>query len=103
MSDPFRVLEIPETADDAAVHQAYLRKVKLCPPDREPQRFQEIRTAFETLRTRRDRLRYRLFRTDPPAPVALLDRDSAARPNAARPDPEQLRQVLLRTLSDASQ
>ena len=93
MSTPFEILNISEMADDATVHTAYLRAVRANPPDRDPERFQAIRTAFETVRTKHDRLRYRLFNTRPPSVASLLQFD-LAETSPTRLTLTQLRQVL---------
>ena len=93
MKNPFFVLQVAETASDDDVQKAYLRAIRQYPPDRAPERFQEIRTAFETLRTRRDRLRYHLFHSDPPEVESLLSTFINAGGNR-RPTEEQLRQAL---------
>ena len=62
MSDPYLILGIGEDADDAAVEVAYLEGIKRYPPERDPKRFEALRAAYETLRTRRDRLGYELSR-----------------------------------------
>lgn len=61
--DPFAVLGISENADDAAIKQRYLTLVRTFPPDREPDRFQEIRQAYEAVRTKRGRLEVQLLQT----------------------------------------
>jgi DnaJ-class molecular chaperone len=61
--DPFAVLGINESADDAAIKQRYLTMVRAFPPDREPDRFQEIRRAYEAIRTKRGRLEVQLLQT----------------------------------------
>jgi curved DNA-binding protein CbpA len=87
MNDPYLILGVREDADDAAVEQAYLQGIKRSPPDRDPQRFEALRRAYETLRTHRDRLAYDLFDTAPPTSAELLDRaapvGAPARPDAA--------------------
>ena len=98
MNDPCQVLEVPAAADDADIKKAYLRKVREFPPERAPERFQVIRAAFETLQTRRDRLHYRLFHAELPAPGELLDDPAPGGPQ--RPTLEQLQQALARTLTD---
>jgi len=61
--DPFAVLGISESVDDATVKQRYLALVRESPPDREPDRFQEIRQAYEAVRTERGRLEVQLLQT----------------------------------------
>jgi curved DNA-binding protein CbpA len=63
MSDPFYVLGVNEDADDEEVKRRYLVLVRTFSPERAPERFQEIRTAFESLRTPRGRLEQRVLRT----------------------------------------
>jgi len=59
--DPFVVLGLDETAGDDAIKQRYLALVRAFPPDREPDRFQEIRQAYETVRNERGRLELKLL------------------------------------------
>ena len=61
--DPFAVLGINESADDAAIKQRYLAMVRAFPPDREPDRFQEISRAYEAVSTKRGRLEVQLLQT----------------------------------------
>lgn len=91
--DPFRLLEIPRDADDATVRQAWLAKVRAYPPERAPRAFEAIRTAYETLATERDRLRYQLFDEGPPTleEVLLALLESDATPEVG---PEDIRAVL---------
>lgn len=67
--DPFAVLGLDDTADDAAVRAAYLRALQTSPPDRDPEGFQRIRAAYEALRDAESRMDLRLFG---PAPLADL-------------------------------
>jgi curved DNA-binding protein CbpA len=46
-SDPFRVLGVSQDAGEDEVRAQYLELVKRFPPDREPERFREIRAAYE--------------------------------------------------------
>jgi hypothetical protein len=46
-TDPFTILGIAPDASEAAVRARYLELVKQYPPDREPEKFREIRAAFE--------------------------------------------------------
>ncbi len=46
-SDPFKILGVPQNASEAELRARYLELVKQFPPDREPDTFREIQTAFE--------------------------------------------------------
>src|SRR5687768_31578 len=61
LNDPFAVLDLPEDADDEAIQKRYLALVRRYSPEREPERFAEIRTAYEAIRDRRERVRLRLL------------------------------------------
>ena len=93
MRDPYLILGIPDDASDEAVHVAYLAAIKTCPPDRDPRRFTDLRQAYETLRTQRDRLAWDLFDTNPPQPLDLLDRIAPTGP-PGRPTLAQFRALL---------
>jgi len=84
-SDPFAVLGVSEDADDAEVRARYLALVRDHSPERDPERFATIRAAYEAVRTRRDRLRLRLFATEGMA-LARLKRAALAPPETAPPE-----------------
>jgi curved DNA-binding protein CbpA len=46
-SDPFDVLGVPKNADEAEIRARYLELVKRFPPERDPDKFREVRAAFE--------------------------------------------------------
>ncbi len=46
-SDPFQVLGVSPDASEAEVRARYLELVKQFSPDREPEKFREIRVAYE--------------------------------------------------------
>ena len=48
MNDPFAVLDLPEDADDDAIQKRYLALVRRHSPEREPERFAELRAAYES-------------------------------------------------------
>lgn len=74
MRDPYLILGIGEDADDAAVESAYLEGVKRCPPERDAERFEALRAAFEALRTRRKRVAYEMCVSSPPELMDILDK-----------------------------
>jgi hypothetical protein len=72
--DPFAILDVAEDADDETIKRRYLALVRQHPPEREPERFGEIRAAFEAVEGKRDRLRARLL-TIHDAALLRLKRD----------------------------
>lgn len=81
MRDPFAVLGVDEAADDAEIRARYLALVRRFPPDREPERFQDYRAAYEALSDERKRLETKLLHTN----EAALARLSFAALHAASP------------------
>jgi curved DNA-binding protein CbpA len=86
MRDPYLILKVSPNATDEAIHDAYLQAVRDCPAERDAQRFQAVRRAYETLRTEKLRLQYELFNTDLPDAEDLLQQgmpemDESTRPN----------------------
>lgn len=74
MQDPYLTLGVARDATDESIHQAYLTAVRDCPAERDPQAFQSIRSAYESIRTKKTRLDYALFNTEPPTSADLLQR-----------------------------
>ncbi|MGF1615898.1 MAG: DnaJ domain-containing protein [Gammaproteobacteria bacterium] len=97
MTNPFQVLGVPDTADDVEIKKAYLKQVRQYPPERAPERFQTIRRAFESIQTRRDRLRYQLFQAEPPSPAELLEA-LVPEQGSGRPSLELLQRALAQSL-----
>jgi DnaJ domain len=62
-TNPFAILGVDENAGDEAIKQRYLALVRAYPPDREPDRFQEYRRAYEAVRGERERLQVKLLQT----------------------------------------
>ena len=66
MNDPYLILGLLKqkanaSLDDKTVKKAYMRLLKQYPPEREPERFKQIRKAFEQLETHKKRLKYDLL------------------------------------------
>ena len=71
MRDPYLILGLSKPTElsdlkDEQVQSVYLALVRQFPPDRNPQRFEEIRQAYEQLKTRKDRVCHDLFNTTLP-------------------------------------
>lgn len=69
--DPFSVLGVDETADDAEIRRRYLALVRDHPPGRAPERFRDYRAAYEALLDERKRLETALLRTNEAALTRL--------------------------------
>jgi curved DNA-binding protein CbpA len=61
MNDPYDVMELPRGSSEADIRRRYLELVRQFPPERAPERFTEIRAAYEQLRDPAARLEARLF------------------------------------------
>ena len=64
--DPYAVLGVDRTSDEAAIKRAYFRLVREYPPEREPEKFQQIRAAYDLVRTAEARSQTDLFLLQPP-------------------------------------
>ena len=90
MSDPHDILGLPPGADDAAVRARYLELVRRWPPEQAPQRFAEVRAAYERLRDRDARLRQRLFEAGRRPTIDRLIEEAACRTPRRRPSLAEL-------------
>lgn len=93
MTDPYRQLGVPETADDDAIRSAYLAAIRACPPERDPKRFEQVRAAFEAIASEPQRLSHALFDTRAPTVDELLEILSAQW-HAGRPTEAALYRLL---------
>ncbi len=73
MKTPYELLAVATSASDADIKQAYLQKVKENPPDRDPERFQAIRAAYEAIKDSKSRLSQTLFNKPETDFASLLD------------------------------
>lgn len=93
MTDPYRLLGVPHKADDATIRAAYLAAIRACPPERDRQRFERVRAAYESIATERDRLAHTLFDTSAPTVAEVIEILSADwRP--ALPGEQRMRRLL---------
>jgi DnaJ-class molecular chaperone len=61
MQTPNELFGLPSDADEAQIRNRYLELVREFPPDRAPERFAEIREAYDALRDPLPRAERRLF------------------------------------------
>ena len=69
MKTPYEILDVAIEASDAEIKQAYLRQVKINPPDHEQQKFQLIHKAYTSIKDNKSRMSYALFTL----PIANFD------------------------------
>jgi hypothetical protein len=62
--NPFLVLDVPLDVSDDGVRTAYQALLRRYPPERCPERFQQIHEAYQKLRTARDRWHWCLLHLD---------------------------------------
>lgn len=93
MIDPYRVLGVDPTADDETIRAAYLAAIRESPPERDRERFERVRRAYEAISDRRRRLAHELFdRTEPTLDDLLTAVSSDFAPR--RPTERRLLRVL---------
>ena len=79
MSDPFEVLGLPRQAAESEVRQRYLELVRQSPPDRDPERFAEVRAAYDAVRDPARRLEAQLFEVATSETLDTIARDLRGR------------------------
>jgi curved DNA-binding protein CbpA len=70
--DAYVLLNVSEDADDVAIKEAYLSATRQYPPERHPEMFEAIRSAYENIATERKRLKQDLFQYTPIEPITLM-------------------------------
>ena len=86
MQSSYEILGLPEAAEEAQIRARYLELVRQFPPDKAPERFAEIRAAFDALKNPMAQLDRRLFFLGGQDTLKSLERDIRAR-LAAMPIP----------------
>ena len=61
MADPYTILGLSPDSTDDTIRRQYLTLIRTHSPERDPDRFAEIREAYEKLRDPVVRLRHQLF------------------------------------------
>lgn len=84
MIDPYKVLDLPTSADEETIRRRYLELVRQFPPDRAPEKFAQIRAAYDLLKDRDERLRRQLFEVDRGALMETVVEEIACRTQKRR-------------------
>lgn len=67
-TDPYRILGLPPTADQANIKRTYFALIRQHPPETEAETFKIIRAAYEKLKDTKRRTETDIFRPQPPPP-----------------------------------
>ena len=65
---------MPRSADDETSRAAYLAAIRSCPPERDRERFERVRAAYEAIAHESDRLAHDLFDTGAPTAQEVVER-----------------------------
>ena len=96
MDDPHVVLSLAADADDETIRRRYLELVRQFSPEHHPQKFAAIRAAYERLRDRDARVRYRLFEAGRKETLEAIVEEIACRSSRRRVSLKTLLSVLPR-------
>jgi curved DNA-binding protein CbpA len=94
MDDPHIVLGLPADADDEAIRRRYLELVRRFTPEHHPEKFAAIRAAYEWLRDRNARVRYRLLEAGRKETIESIVEEIACRSSRRRVSLKTLLSVL---------
>ena len=94
MKTPYEILNIPPGSGDEVIKKGYLAMVRQFPPERFPDEFQRICSAYESIKTEKDRLKFALFDATLPEADELI-RDIMDDADSGRPDIQTLQKLLL--------
>jgi curved DNA-binding protein CbpA len=59
--NPYKILDILRDASDVEIKKAYFKKIREFPPEKDPEKFKEIRAAYEQIRSSASRAEADLF------------------------------------------
>lgn len=94
MNDPHMELGLPADADDGTIRRRYLELVRQFSPEHHPERFAVIRAAYERLRDRNARVRYRLLEAGRKETIEAIVEEIACRSSRRRASLKTLLSVL---------
>ncbi len=84
MNDPHEVLGVLADADDETIRRRYLELVRQYSPEHHPDKFALVRDAYERLRDRNARVRYRLFEAGRKESIETIVEEIACRSSRRR-------------------
>jgi curved DNA-binding protein CbpA len=84
MTDPYAIFDLPPDSDEETVRRRYLSLVRTHTPERDPERFSDIREAYDILRDPVNRVRYRLFEAGKGDAIDAIIKEAKARSSQRR-------------------
>ena len=94
MDDPHIVLGLAPDADDGSIRRRYLELVRQFSPEHHPEKFAAVRAAYERLRDRNARVRYRLLEAGREETIESIVEEIACRSSRRRVSLKTLLSVL---------
>ncbi len=101
MKTPYEILEITSDASDIEIKQAYLKKVKNNPPDRDQELFLLIHNAYESIKDNKSRISHDLF-NDPNIKFDELIDQALDTKQTVKLNPEQFKKLLHAGMDDTT-
>ena len=94
VNDPYEVLGLSTDASDDAIRRRYLELVRQFTPEQNPEKFAQVRSAYEALKDLNTRIRHRLFERGRRETIDVLIGEMACRSPRRRVSLETLLQVV---------
>ena len=85
--NPWDILGVGADAPSEEIRRVYLEKVKLYPPDKNPEQFEKIRDAYELLNNPRERARTMIITANPKLALTELVKSKNRTPHFTGPKP----------------
>jgi preprotein translocase subunit Sec63 len=95
VTDPYAVLGLTPDADDEAIRRKYLELVRTFTPEQQPEKFAQVRAAYDSLKDLNTRLRRRFLDAHRPDSIDLIIEEFACRSPRRRMSLETLVQTVL--------
>jgi curved DNA-binding protein CbpA len=92
--DPYALMGLSADSDDETIRRRYLELVRAYPPERHPEKFADIRRAYESLRDLDTRLHHRLFEPGKHESIDALIEEVSCRSSRRRLSLEKLLSVI---------
>jgi curved DNA-binding protein CbpA len=94
VTDPYAVLGLTPDAADDAIRRKYLELVRTFTPEQHPEKFAQVRAAYEALKDLNTRLRRRFFDAHRPDSIDLIIEEFSCRSPRRRMSLESLVQAV---------